>query len=362
MANRHDDIVETLCAEIDAGKYASPSPFPSVTRLKQRFGIAHLTAVKVLDTLKKRGLIFSRHGAGSFVRKRQPRRIGVIVSAPPEGEFYPYICNVISHVCRTTGHGVLLADVSACSAKEFRSQMLARARSFVDERVAGVLFRPADFREGDEGTNHEVLDIFGKAGIPVVLLDGGTMMRSFDMVGIDNATAGWQLAEHVFSRGARRMLFAYGEWAIGRNSDNAHQRLLGVRNFVAENHDVSLVGECGIRSRGQRSLSSAMKRLRPDAVICTSDYVAALALKEIAASGRRVPEDVLVTGVNDIGIATLTNPALTTIRQPCTEIAQAAVETLEWRLLNPSAAPRRVFVSAPLVVRESTCFASRAKP
>ena len=52
--------------------------------------------------------------------------------------------------------------------------------------------------------------------------------------------------------------------------------------------------------------------------------------------------------------ATLTNLALTTIRQPCTEIAQAAVETLEWRLLDPSTAPRRVFVSAPLVVREST--------
>lgn len=354
MTNRYDDIAKILCAEIEAGKYIPPMPFPSVTRLKRRFGIAHLTAVKVLDTLKKQGLIFSRHGAGSFVRKHQPRRIGVMMPSPTEGDFYPYICNVVSHVCQTTGHSVLLSDIAACTAKDFKTQMLVQARSFAEERVAGVLFHPADFREDDKDTNNEVLDVFRKANIPVVLLDGGTSMLSFDQVGIDNAMVGWRLAEHVFSRGARRMLFVYCEWAIGRHSDNAHQRLLGVRNFAAENHEASFVGECGIRSTGQRSLSYAMKRLRPDAVICTSDYVAALALKEIAASGRRVPEDVLVTGVNDIGIAALTNPALTTIRQPCAEIAQAAVDTLEWRLLNPSAVPRRILVSAPLVVREST--------
>ena len=93
-------------------------------------------------------------------------------------------------------------------------------------------------------------------------------------------------------------------------------------------------------------------------MICTSDYVAALALKEIAASGRRVPDDMLVTGVNDIGVTRLVNPSLTTVRQPVDEIAKTAVETLKWRMENPSAVGRRIFLDAPLVVRESTA----AKP
>ena len=87
-------------------------------------------------------------------------------------------------------------------------------------------------------------------------------------------------------------------------------------------------------------------------------FAARLALKEIAASGRRVPDDMLVTGVNDIGIARLVNPSLTTVRQPGDEIAKTAVETLKWRIANPVAAGRLILLDAPLVVRESTA----AKP
>ena len=133
MASNSKEIVETLRAEIEAGKYLPPSPFPSVTRLKQRFGVAHLTAVKVLDTLKKQGLIVSRHGAGSFVCKRQSRRIGVMIPAPTEGEFYPYICNVVSHVCRTVGHSVLFADISGGQTQDVERRILVSAPLVVRE-------------------------------------------------------------------------------------------------------------------------------------------------------------------------------------------------------------------------------------
>lgn len=354
MTNRYDDIAKILCAEIEAGKYIPPSPFPSVTQIKQRFGVAHLTAVKVLDTLKKQGVIVSRHGSGSFVRKRQPRRIGIMVPMPTEGEFYPYICNIVSHVCRMTGHSVLLVDISDGQTNDVERRVMRRVEALISERVMGVIFHPVDFCASAERINMAVLDKLRTANMPVVMLDCGTGYHSFDCVGVDNVQIGWNLAEHVVSNGAKRILFVYREMESGRGSPNAHLRLLGLRNYVMDHPEAVFMGECGIRSQGRMSLASAMKRLKPDALVCTSDYAAALAIKHLSASGMCVPRDMLVTGVNDIGIAALTNPPLTTVRQPCADIAQAAVETLEWRLLNPYAAPRRVFVSAPLVVREST--------
>ena len=279
MASNSKEIVEALCAEIEAGKYSPASPFPSVAQIGRRFAVSHLTAVKILDALKKRGLVFSRQGSGTFVRKRPIQRIGFIVPAPAEGDFYPYLSNVASHVCGMIGHSVLFTDISTWPAADVERRLRNQVESFVSEHVTGVIFHPIDFCESAERINISVLEMFRDAKIPVVLLDCGTEYESFDSVGIDNVQVGWCLAEHVVSRGARRLLFAYREMKSGMRSPNARLRLLGVRNYAMENPGTVFVGTCGIRNKGRDSLASALKRLKPEAVICTSDYVAALALK-----------------------------------------------------------------------------------
>ena len=66
------------------------------------------------------------------------------------------------------------------------------------------------------------------------------------------------------------------------------------------------------------------------------------------------PRDILVTGVDDVNLATLVSPTITTVRQPCAEIAATVLETLFWRFDNPEKEKRRIMVAADLVVREST--------
>lgn len=51
-------IVDTLSDEIAAGRYRAPSSFPSVERIIRRFKVAQTTAVRALDELKKRGLVY----------------------------------------------------------------------------------------------------------------------------------------------------------------------------------------------------------------------------------------------------------------------------------------------------------------
>ena len=77
-------------------------------------------------------------------------------------------------------------------------------------------------------------------------------------------------------------------------------------------------------------------------------------MRTLAALKRSVPGDIMVSGFDDVNCATIVEPQLTTTHQPCPQIARMAVETLLSRIADPTLPPREIFLSAPLVVREST--------
>lgn len=92
----------------------------------------------------------------------------------------------------------------------------------------------------------------------------------------------------------------------------------------------------------------------PDAVICESDYVAAQLINSLASFGLSVPKDVRVAGFDDRRCAVSTTPNLTTVRQPCEDIARMAYRTLRERLCDEELPVRQILLPAPLVIRDST--------
>ena len=352
-ATKYKTIVETLSDEILSGRYGKPMSFPSVARIVRRFGVAHLTAVKALDELKQMGLIRSRQGAGSYVTSGASKVFGLIVPAYSEIEFFPVLCQSISSLCQRRMRPLLFADTSSLSESELAVRLPEMARSFVEQRVAGVIFHPIDFCATANELNRKVTDIFLEADIPLVLVDCDMVhppdAGGFDVVGIDNVAAGWQLGRHVLSQGAQRIMFVSH---LQEFSSNVRLRCVGVKTAVAECAGADFLGSVSLEKI--EGFSTMLKRHRPDAIVCSSDHVAARALKQLTDLGVRVPGDVLLAGVNDLSFATVTSPALTTIHQPCRDIAQTAFDALEFRLANPNAPARRIYLPAPLVVRAST--------
>ena len=347
---KYKDIFATLKDEIKAGRYRRSTSFPSVMRISRRFGVAYQTAVRVLDELKRCGLVKTRQGAGTYVTPSATRTFGLIVPAWPMGDFFPVLSQAISGLCQERERPLLFADASFVSTDGMVDRLADVARSFVDQGVSGVFFHPIDFRDGADALNKSVTDIFRKANVPLVLIDCDMVQPpatgGFDVVGIDNMAAGWRLGGHVLSLGARRVLFVSQFQAF---SSNIQLRCAGVRNVVAAQPKAAFLGSVSLAD-----FPASFRRKRPDAVICSSDTVAAQVLKRLSGVGVRVPGDVMVTGVNDLPFATLTTPTLTTIHQPCFDIARTAFDALEARLETPDLPPRQIFLPAPLVVREST--------
>ena len=353
---RHNEIFETLKSEILSGKYSGNARFPSDNALARRFDVGRQTVYWAVSRLSDIGLVWRKRGAGTFLTRDARRNGGPIaVIAPlfPSSEIFPVICKELSRICQENGRLFCYADEHSESADEMLARLKASVKRMSEQGVAGVIFRPVDYYENSAEINFEITSAIRKAGIPLVLLDceigEPDVSSGFDVVGIDNMVAGMWLGRHVVECGARRVLFV----CRAKSSVNVRLRQIGISaalNDVRGTHMES----ARMSETGQSELSAHVKRFKPDAILCSGDIVAAHVLKILSRMRLGVPDDVLVAGVDDVEIARMTTPPLTTVRQPCAEIARAAFDLLAWRTAHPDAVPRRVALAAELVVREST--------
>jgi LacI family transcriptional regulator len=101
------------------------------------------------------------------------------------------------------------------------------------------------------------------------------------------------------------------------------------------------------------SLLQSSAPRRPTALFCSSDQQAIGALRACADVGLDVPADVSITGFDDIPLARLVSPRLTTVRQPIESIADASLDRLRQRIESPGGRRRRLLLDTELVVRAS---------
>jgi LacI family transcriptional regulator len=98
-----------------------------------------------------------------------------------------------------------------------------------------------------------------------------------------------------------------------------------------------------------------------DAIICGNDYTAAVLIRTLHKIGVSVPRGLRVVGFDDVHYATLVSPPLTTMHQPCREIATLAFKSMLSRISDPTITPRTIMLTPNLVVRES-CGAYLVQP
>ncbi|HEY3863026.1 MAG TPA: substrate-binding domain-containing protein, partial [Verrucomicrobiae bacterium] len=93
-----------------------------------------------------------------------------------------------------------------------------------------------------------------------------------------------------------------------------------------------------------------------DALLCASDHIAAQVSQNFSRLGIRVPQDMRLAGFDNVRFASLLTIPLTTVEQPCHEIAVTAFNALRERIKNPALPPRTLVLTPRLIVRE-TCGA-----
>ena len=184
--------------------------------------------------------------------------------------------------------------------------------------------------------------------IPVVLLNRMEPGIGLASVGVDNFAAMSELCGHIASLGHKRVSFLSGPTESWQQRERA-RAVLHAANFGLNVKEVPAGGS--IHS-GHESLDIALEH-QPTAVICWNDLVALGVIARATELGIRIPEDLSVTGFNDIEFAQFSSPPLTTVRSPQVGLGEAGWAVME-RMLAGETPDHPPLLEASLVLRAST--------
>lgn len=149
--------------------------------------------------------------------------------------------------------------------------------------------------------------------------------------GFSNRLAAEQITQHVLDRGHRRIAMIAG---VSAGNDRVSERIAGVKTAIARCPGAELVGLAETSYHIERA-GDAFDQVwthTPTAIIGGSDVLAAGAVVRARMRGVAVPDDLSITGFDDIGLSLVSVPALTTVRVPQVEMGRAAAELLLARL------------------------------
>jgi LacI family transcriptional regulator len=191
-----------------------------------------------------------------------------------------------------------------------------------------------------------------RRGVPVVLLARPTSGR-VDSVRAENRSSARTLAEHLFWHGYQRIAFL-GDPEASPDAAERHDGFLGAHR-AADRRPWGPAVACGFRASDGRDAAATLLAVedRPDAIVCANDEIAMGAMEAARTIGLTVPDDLAVTGWDDIPAARHLAPPLTTVRQPMLDLGRRTAELLRDRITTHRAEPLHELLPTELVIRSS---------
>ena len=305
------------------------------------------TLARVQDAVRSLGYV--AHGAARALASRRTHTIGAVVPTL-DNAIFANTTHALQKTFDAAGYTLLLACHEFDAAVEVRL-----TRALIERGIDGLVLL---------GTSHDpqLYALLAQRQIPYVLTWALDTSGKHPCVGFNNRAAALQLTNHLLEQGHREFAMISG---VTVNNERARDRLQGVRDALAA-RGIKLAAERVIEktyslASGREGLRALMAHARPPtAVMCGNDVLAIGAIAECNTLGIRVPQQVSVTGFDDMEIASLLSPGLTTVHFPTLELGQLAAAHLLAQLSGESVA-RQHELPVELKVRGTTAPPARAQ-
>jgi DNA-binding LacI/PurR family transcriptional regulator len=263
----------------------------------------------------------------------------IAITVPGISDFYSDVVHGIEDVARRHGYSVIIATTD-----DDPQQELANLEIFASRQVDGTIICGSRL-------NAQKLDEIASDHRVAVLTSKGPV--STGSVKIPGEAGLYAITSHLILLGHRTIAH------IGWQPAGENEREPGFRRALT-NHDITLdprwveVASAATVEEGRRCLSLILERApHITAVTCYSDMLAVGALLAARQMKLRVPKDLAVVGFDDIPVASIVSPALTTIRVPRYRTGQMLMECLLGMLGVAGDYPQHQEVELELVVRQS---------
>ena len=325
----------------DVATRANVSPATVSRVLRQPDLVSKETKEKVQRVIQE--LNYKPHMIASQFRTRETKTILVVVPDITR-PFFSEVLRGIEHTALQNGYQVILGDTE---------NQMEREKEYIDllykKQADGALLLTARMNR----TSLEELS----SQFPVVL--ACEYMNGLDIptVSIDNISSARNVTEHLINIGHRKIAHISEAMDVILSQD----RLRGYQQAMLS-HDLAIdpswvqEGDGGIDSGYHQMVKLLALEDRPTAVFVFNDEMALGSIKAVQNHGLRVPEDIAIVGFDNLPIASLFSPYMTTVDQPKYEIGQKATDLLLKLLKGSSIKQKKFVMKDKLIVRESCGF------
>lgn len=274
---------------------------------------------------------------------RRTNLIGVVIPQTEPGRefmfdnpFYGALLSSLEYTARKNGYHLLLTGPRS------GQSYIGIARNRGVDGIVIVGSYPTDS-----------LNELHQLSIPVVLVDTYVKDEAFHTIGIDDRRGGQMATEYLLSQGHRKITFLSGDI---QEHGVMRQRYLGYRDALAAaglamNEHWVLRGEVSFRY-GVDAAKHLMKQKDITAVFAAADILGVGLVKGLHQEGYKVPQDLSIIGFDNLDLAQMCDPSLTTISQDITAKGEAAVRAILDASDGMREKQERIF-PVELVVRES---------
>lgn len=337
-----------------SGRIQPGDKIPSENILSERFSISRHTVRKSIALLVNEGLLYTEHGRGTFssgaLRKsRDSKNIGVIATYISE-YIFPHVISGIDDVLSKNGYSIILKNTANDCQRE-----AACLKDIMGKDIAGLIVEPT--RSALYTSNIKYFETLDRYGIPYVFIHGCyEQLGEKPCVLLDDAGGMYDIVQHLLKTGHKHIYGIFKADDIqGLNRHKGFVRALSEYNLT---YDAEKVIWFHTEDRITKPFATLKNLIRSgrkiDAVVCYNDEIAYKTVELLTELGRKVPEDISVTGFDDSYLAEACSVRLTTAKHPKQELGrEAAALVLERISGNKSDAAIRM-IKPELVLRNST--------
>ena len=277
------------------------------------------------------------------LRRQETLTIGILVPKL-DHPFFGALAFAIERALFASGYRSFM-----CSAEENLGRELEYVSMLLNQRVDGVIIVPT-------GRDAAGVRALRDRAVAVVTVDRDPPGLGADSVFIDNFGGARALAAHLLELGHRRIGIA----CPPETSEPVAHRLRGIRAAFADRGlslEPALIVSGTLEqfemgySAGKALISS---KPRPTAIMALTDVMALGVMRAAYDAGLRVPQDLSVTGYDDIPLAAQVIPGFTTVAQPIYAMGERAAELLLRRIQTPDAPITELRLPTTLQVRGSS--------
>ena len=325
----------------DVAKEAEVSVATVSRVLNKQNNVKKETADRVYQAIEK--LSFEPNILARNFRKNESRVI-LIITPNITNPYYSHILTGIGDAASELGYSALIFNTANSIEKEKEGMEMLKKK-----RADGAILL---------ASNSESKWLLDYEGIyPIVQCSEYDEQVNISRVSIDNYKAAKEVVEYLISLGHRRIATISSK----NNYISTHERMKGYEDTLKK-HEIKRRNAYVAYSSEDYSFHSAKEaalrllklKERPTAIFCISDTIALGAVAAASELGIKIPEELSITGFDNVENTTMFHPYITTVSQPCFKLGENAMKMLYQRINSKMDSHEEMILDYEFIAREST--------